>query len=58
MVDGESSPCESATAERQRDAGDGRAAEHEQGGQGHEDGLAQVRAAGEQLANLGGEKIN
>ncbi len=52
VIDGESSPGESPASQRERDARDGRAPHHHQGGQGHEDGLAGVRAAGEDLANL------
>ena len=46
VVDGEPGPREAAAAQAQRDAGDCTAlGGQQQRGQGHEDGLAQIRAA-------------
>ena len=53
MIDREASPCEAATTEGERDAGDdGRATLNHQRRQRHEAGLADVRSASEQLADL------
>ena len=53
MIDREASPGEAATTEGERDAGDdGRAALNHQRRQRHEAGLADVRSASEQLADL------
>ena len=53
MIDREASPGEAATTEGERDAGDdGRATLNHQRRQRHEAGLADVRSASEQLADL------
>ena len=53
VIDGESCPSETSAAEREGDADDdGRPALNHEGRQGHEQSLADVRPAREQLPNL------
>ena len=57
VVDAEPGPGEPAAAEGERDAGDGRAAVEQEGREGHEDRLAEVRRAREELPDLQGNRV-
>ena len=57
VVDAEPGPGEAAAAEGEGDAGDGRAAVEQEGREGHEDRLAEVRRAREELPDLQGNRV-